>query len=230
MGGEFVDGLKICYNEICPANKTYTLCVTNHDLVDRKNDDETASKVEQLLVENKINFLSDKLVVATGPTIRGDPGCGAVVDASFTTHWFGVDSVSNPTQLTLYAENPNQCVVNTGSCFCNAQIQLTSLTLDELDYFTPEEQAKYANILIDYLYEENINRTPKFMIGKHNVNYTNPSAIGYCGKIWGTATYGYFDGAIVNGKVKDYGISKELPLSCAITDDAKYFGKAFGEK
>ncbi len=29
MGGAFVDNLKICYNDICPKNKTYTLCVTN---------------------------------------------------------------------------------------------------------------------------------------------------------------------------------------------------------
>ncbi len=145
------------------------------------------------------------------------------------THWFGIDSISNPKEIRLYDENPNQCVVNTGSCFCNAQIKLSALTLDELDYFTPQQQEKYANILIDYLYEENINRTPKFMIGKHNVNYTDPSAVGYCGKIWGTATYDYFSGAIVNGTVKDYGIDKELPLLCAITDDARYFGKAYGE-
>jgi len=32
MGGKFVDGLKICYNGICPVDKTYTLCVTNPDL------------------------------------------------------------------------------------------------------------------------------------------------------------------------------------------------------
>ena len=31
MGGTFVDNLKICYNDICPENKTYTLCVTNPD-------------------------------------------------------------------------------------------------------------------------------------------------------------------------------------------------------
>ncbi|MCH9659250.1 hypothetical protein K0U27_11305 [archaeon] len=29
MGGKFVDNLKICHNDICPKNKTYTLCVTN---------------------------------------------------------------------------------------------------------------------------------------------------------------------------------------------------------
>ncbi len=34
MGGKFVDGLKICYNEICPEDKTYTLCVTNPDIWD----------------------------------------------------------------------------------------------------------------------------------------------------------------------------------------------------
>lgn len=31
MGGKFVDNLKICYNDICPENKTYTLCVVNSD-------------------------------------------------------------------------------------------------------------------------------------------------------------------------------------------------------
>jgi hypothetical protein len=34
MGGKFVDNLKICYNEICPEDKTYTLCVTNPDIWD----------------------------------------------------------------------------------------------------------------------------------------------------------------------------------------------------
>ena len=34
MGGKFVDGLEICYNEICPEDKIYTLCVTNPDIWD----------------------------------------------------------------------------------------------------------------------------------------------------------------------------------------------------
>ena len=33
MGGKFVDDLKICYNEICPVDNAYTLCVTNPDLI-----------------------------------------------------------------------------------------------------------------------------------------------------------------------------------------------------
>ncbi|QLH10814.1 serpin family protein [Nitrosarchaeum sp. AC2] len=34
MGGKFVDNLKICYNDICPENRTYTVCVTNFDKLD----------------------------------------------------------------------------------------------------------------------------------------------------------------------------------------------------
>lgn len=34
MGGKFVDNLEICYNEICPDDKTYTLCVTNPEIWD----------------------------------------------------------------------------------------------------------------------------------------------------------------------------------------------------
>ncbi len=198
---------------------------TNHGDVSNMLSSQYAgfSDVEKLLVENNIDYLKDKLVVTVGPSIRGDPGCGAVVDADSETHWFGIDSVSNPTKMTLYSENPQQCVVNTGSCFCNAQIELTSLTLDELIYFNPTEQEKYAEILIDYLYDQNINRTPKFQIGNLNLNYTDSSAIGYCGHIWGTNTYGFFSGAIVDDVVEDYRIDQALPLLCAISDDAKWW-------
>ena len=40
MGGKFVDGLKICYNEVCPADKTYTLCVTNLETISREKENE----------------------------------------------------------------------------------------------------------------------------------------------------------------------------------------------
>jgi len=38
MGGEFADGLKICYDGICPVDKTFTLCVTNPDLIPKENE------------------------------------------------------------------------------------------------------------------------------------------------------------------------------------------------
>ncbi len=179
--------------------------------------------VKKLLVENKINYLQDKLVVTSGISFQGDSGCGAVVDTDSQTHWFGIDSISKPTEITLFSENPNMCKVNTSSCFCNAQMELKSLTIDELIYFTTAEEEKYSEILIDYLYDQNINITPKFQLGKQNLNYADSSAIGYCGHIWGTNTYGFFSGAIVSNIVEDYGIEKELPLLCAISENAKWW-------
>jgi len=41
MDGTFVDGLKICYNEICPVDKTYIICVTNIDLLSRGIENES---------------------------------------------------------------------------------------------------------------------------------------------------------------------------------------------
>ena len=185
---------------------------------------EPSSPVERLLLAKDIEYVSDTLAVSRQITVvEGDPGCGAVVDTDSKTHWFGIDSISNPTKMTLYSENPQQCKVNTISCFCNAQMELKSLVMDELVYFTAAEEEKYSEILIDYLHDENINRTPKFQIGKLNIIYTDSSAIGYCGEIWGTNTYGFFDGAIIDDIVMDYGISKELPLLCAISEDAKWW-------
>jgi len=93
--------------------------------------------IEELLIENQIDYLPDQLVVTGGPTIRGDSGCGAVIDIDSQTHWFGIDSLSEPKKLTLFSENPNQCEVNTGSCFCNTQIiDSTDIRRTGLFYFT----------------------------------------------------------------------------------------------
>ena len=178
--------------------------------------------LEKLLIQNQIDYRPDMVIVSGGLAFGGDPGCGVVMDVDNRTHWFAINSISQPTEITLYSENPNQCKVNTSSCVCNVQMELTALTLKELSYFTPEEEEKYANILIDYLGKENINRTPKFLIGKFNLNYTDPSAIGYCGELWGYNTIDYFDGAIVNDQVEDYGLARELSPLCAISNNAKW--------
>lgn len=179
--------------------------------------------IAKLLAEYTIEYLPDKLVVTGGPAIRGDPRCGAAIDLNATTHWFIIDSISNPQKMTLFSENPNPCQVNTDSCFCDVQMEVAALTLDSMSYFSPEEEKKFANVLIDYLVKENINRTPKFMIGKFNINYTNPSAIGYCGELWGYNTIDFFSGAIVDDQVKNYGLESELPPICSISEDAKWW-------
>ena len=174
---------------------------------------------EKLLAENQINTPKD-LVVKRASSIGGDPACGIAVDDSEKLHWFAVDSISNPSRMTVFQENPQPCQVSTSSCFCDAHVELVASTTN-LTYFTLEEEQKYSDLLIDYLSEENINRTPKFLIGKLNINYID-SAIGYCGQIWGKNTYGFFSGGIINDTVINYGIDKELPLLCAISDDAKW--------
>lgn len=179
--------------------------------------------IAKLLAQNQIEYFPDKLVVTGVPVFSGDPRCGVVVDVNSTIHWFTVDSISKPQKMKLFSENPNPCMVNTGSCFCNAQMELAALTSDNLSYFNPEEEEKLANILMNYLTNENINRTPKFLIGKFNLNYTDPYAIGYCGELWGYNKLDFFDGAIVNDQVKDYGLERELSPLCAISENAQWW-------
>jgi len=127
--------------------------------------------------------------------------------------------------MTVYSENPHQCKVNTTSCFCNAQMKLTTLTLGELSYFTIQEEEKYATILLKYI-QNNAgmkNIEPKFRIGKFNLNFTNTDAIGYCGERPGDSNLDFFSGAIVNDYVKDYGLEKELSPLCAMPDGTKWW-------
>lgn len=183
----------------------------------------TTSGVDYLLEQSGINYLPDKLVVASGISIRGDSGCGAVIDTDSQTHWFGIDSMSEPEKITLFEEPPPLCKVNTSGCYCDIHRELTALTLGELSYFTLQDEEKYAEILMDYLDKENINRTPKFQIGKLNLNYADSFAVGYCGELWGTNTYDFFEGAFVKNVAVDYSIHKEISSLCAIPDDAKWW-------
>ncbi len=97
-----------------------------------------SSDVERLLIQNQIDYLPDNLVITGGPAFGGDPGCGAVIDVNSQTHWFQIDSISEPRNMITYPENPHVCKINYTSCFCNAQMKLTALTIKELSYFTPE--------------------------------------------------------------------------------------------
>nr|MCH9657249.1 hypothetical protein [archaeon] len=181
--------------------------------------------VGKLLTLNHVNYNPDTLVVTGGPAFSGDPVCGAVIDTDLQTRWFKIDSISEPKKMTMYSENPHPCKVNTTSCFCNAQTELTFLTLDELSYFTPEEEEMYATVLLKYI-QNNAgmkNIEPKFKIGKLNLNFTDADAIGYCGERPENNRNDFFSGAIVNGYVKDYGLDSELPLLCAIPDNTKWW-------
>ncbi len=183
------------------------------------------SGMDYLLSVNQIDYLQNTLVVTRGPPFSGGPGCGAVIDTDDVTHWFKIDSISNPKTMTLFPENPHPCEVNTTSCFCNAQTNLTVLTLEKLSYFTEDEEEKYANILLDYIKNnagmKNIEQ--KFKIGKLNLNFTDPDAVGYCGELPSGYRISFFSGAIVDSYVKDYGLDSEFPSLCALNDDAKWW-------
>jgi len=185
------------------------------------------SDVGKLLIENEIKYVSDKLIVTHDISFDGDPGCGAVIDVNSQTHWFRIDSISEPKEMTLYSENPNACKVNTDSCFCNVQMDLTALTFEKLSYFTPEEEEKYSSILLDYIKNDPgmINIDPKFKIGKFNLNFTDTDAIGYCGERSGDHRNAFFRGAIVNGNIESYNLEKEFSPLCAISNDAKWWEK-----
>lgn len=80
------------------------------------------------------------MAVAGGITFgRGDSGCGAVMDNESDVYWFHVDSISDPTNITLGSENPRPCKINHGYFFSNAQTAFTEVILNELSYLTPEE-------------------------------------------------------------------------------------------
>ncbi|MBI5377328.1 MAG: hypothetical protein HZA82_01720 [Thaumarchaeota archaeon] len=184
----------------------------------------TDSNIERFLIQHKIEYIPSKLVITHGITTGGDPACGAVMDVDYQTHWFTIDSISKPQEIILYPENPHPCMVNTSSCFCNAQKELAALTLEKLSYFTPEEEEKYANILLEFIENDPtmVNIEPKFRLGKLNLNFTDPDAVGYCGERPGDNKNDFFSGAVVDGRIHDYGLDRELSPLCAISEPEKW--------
>lgn len=148
--------------------------------------------IERLLTNNNVNFDPDTFVVEGGFTFgSGDTGCGAVMDNESNVHWFKVDSISNPTNITLYVENPNKCRVNYGSCFCNAQMSFAAKTLDKLSYFNSTEQKFVEDTVRVFLSRINMAPGPeKFVVGKYNFKI-EPDDISFCG-------------AYVSEKMKEY--------------------------
>lgn len=219
MGYEFT--IQECVNHVLEKRKTDK--TTTNEMLSSKSTG--MDEVGKLLILNQVNYNPDTLVVTAGPAFSGDPGCGAVIDTDLQTRWFKIDSISEPKEITMHSENPHPCKVNTASCFCNAQTELTFLTIDELSYFSPEEEEMHAMTLLKYI-QNNAgmkNIEPKFKIGKLNLNFTDPDAIGYCGERPGDNRNDFFSGAIVNGYVKDYGLDRDLPLLCAIPENAEWW-------
>ena len=198
--------------------------------------------VEKLLIQNQIDYVPGKLVVTGGPAFKGDPGCGAAIDVNSKTHWFEIDSISEPRKMTVYSENPMPCKINHTSCFCNAQMELAALTLDELLYLTPEQEQQVGKRVQKY-FETMLHQISltKFVVGKYNFDM-GEKYTGICGAIVTDSTdfapdntssdntpsneisiHGYFSGYIDGPNLWDFSLSVNNEKLCAISDGAEIF-------
>jgi hypothetical protein len=192
-----------------------------------------SSDIEKLLIQNQIEF-SDKLVVTGGPAYEGDPGCGAVMDVNSQTHWFKIDSISEPRKMTLYSENPMPCKINHASCFCNAQTAFTEVMLTELSYLTLDEEQEIGQRIKTYL-ETIPHQIPvtKFVVGKYNLDL-GEQYHEICGILLTKgdredrfnedySVYKYFSAAKEGYNVWDFSLSVGSEKLCAIPADATIF-------
>ena len=193
-----------------------------------------SSDVERLLIQNQIDYAPDKIVITGGPAFTGDPGCGAVIDKNSQTHWFKIDSISEPREMTVYSENPRPCMINHASCFCNAQTKLAEITTEELVYFTPEQEQKVGKRVQKY-FETIHHEIPfnQFVVGKYNFDlgekYTE-----ICGAIITESKtnkeitgeipiYKYFSGYMEGPNLWDFSLSVDSEKLCAISKNPAIF-------
>ena len=192
-----------------------------------------SSDIEKLLTQNQIEY-SDKLVVTGGPAFTGDPGCGAVMDVDSQTHWFEIDSISEPREITIYSENPMPCKINHTSCFCNAQTKFAEVMISELSYLTPIEEEQIGQRVKTYL-ETIPHQIPvtKFVVGRYNLDL-GEQYDEICGILLTRgdfedrfnedySVYKYFSAAKEENKLWDFSLSVGNKKLCAIPDDAQIF-------
>lgn len=193
------------------------------------------TSIEKILTQNQINYDQDTLAVAGGPTYGGgDPGCGAVVDHDSKVHWFHVDSISKPKNMTLYDKNPMPCKINHTSCFCNAQTAFTEVMLTELSYLTPNEEEEIGERIKTY-FETIPHQIPvtKFVVGKYNLDL-GEQYNEICGILLTKgdredrfnedySVYKYFSAVKEGYSLWDFSISVGSEKLCAIPTDATIF-------
>lgn len=183
----------------------------------------------KLLGQQHIEHDEDDIFLMVGPWFamytEYSNACGYVLTADEQVLWLESEiDYDTLTKAEIMEENPMPCKPNHTSCFCEAQIHMTKKTLDELTYFTSEEESKYAEILLDYIQNDPsmVNIKPEFLLGKYNLEYEDSNAVAYCGERPGDNRNDFFEGAFVNDVVKDYSLERELSPLCAISNDAEW--------
>ena len=193
-----------------------------------------SDNIERLLIQNQIDYVPGKLAVTGGPAFSGDPGCGAVIDVDSNTHWFEIDSISEPRTMTVYPENPMPCQINHSSCFCNAQTKIAEQTIDSLIYLEALKEEQIGERVKTYF--ETIPHeilVTKFVVGKYHLDL-GERYDEICGILLTEndreekfnvdySTYAYFSTAKEGQSLWDFSLSVGSEKLCAIRDDAKIF-------
>ncbi|WP_042686006.1 hypothetical protein [Candidatus Nitrosotenuis chungbukensis] len=187
----------------------------------------------KLLSERNVKHHPGDIVLMIGPRVsmytEYSSSCGYVIADNGEDYWLK-SSLDHDTltEAKIMDTNPDPCRPNTSSCFCQAQTHMAESTLKELSYFDPVQESDVANTVLEYMTQGNQNLTPKFLIGKYNLDLGD-GVTAFCGEFWGKHSFDYFQGTIRDSKVVGFGIENSLPKLCAINKDAQYFGKVLGE-
>ena len=219
------------YDNMPEANQYYEKRINNllpfnvPFFIEGPNQENGRDVIEKMLKEDGLKFASNKFVVIADAAFSGDPGCGALLDFDHKKHYFDVDSVTKPTNVTMINHDGAFCKINHSSCHCNVQNRLAERIIEELTYFTAAEEAKYAQELQRHIkYNAGLTKhIDQFKIGKYHVEYEHPSSVAFCGKRGGTSLLSYFTGVIVDGIASDFKPTQKLPKLCAIAEDAKWW-------
>ncbi|MGI0008486.1 MAG: hypothetical protein ACRD92_02590 [Nitrosopumilaceae archaeon] len=195
-----------------------------------------------LFAERGITVEQDDIVLMMGPWpaiyTEYSSMCGyTLVDDK--VYWLQSDLKKDTlTKASIMTENPDPCRPSFGSCFCEAQYNMTENTVSELSYFDKSQEAYVGQTFQDYLNEgyKVVNVPRRFVVGDHNFEM-KPDETTLCGAFVseqlrnfgpdrvirdGVVAYRYFSGVIKNDKVISFGLEEPMKL-CAINPDAKVY-------
>lgn len=148
--------------------------------------------------------------------------CGYVIDED-KVYWLeGRLDKSKIYDVEVFAENPQPCKPNLGSCWCEAQTLAEEQLLDfEKIPLTPIEETIVVNYIHDYLKDNTNLNFYKYQVGKYHMDYGDDDVISFCG-VFGENN-DFFSGSVnMVTNENDFGMYDKLSPLCVIAEDAKW--------
>lgn len=187
------------------------------------------NQFENMLKARNIQYEKSNWLLIEGPSALSYPPitgyCGYVKGNNNEERWFSSGfHYDTLTSSKISNSNPDSCTPGVSSCFCTLQTYLAENNTHELTYFTASQEDAVGNTLSKYLGKGNVvNVSNEFVVGKYNLDTTDPYLVHYCGKFTWGAQLQYFEGYIRNSNVLDFSLATEKQKLCAINSDAKLF-------